>query len=567
MINFKLPKWLKATEASALRIGIEGLSQLASEMELGGQYFVSVDTEQARQALICSTARSAMSGGSRCVIVSPDPQKLSEMLHFSDRAAGQQHNKSSLLLLSQLPNIAVHLQSHGCERFLQELEELGVCSGALLILEAADDFFIWQDAKQVNVQAQRFREWLKAVQVAGLFLLTPQSSQQIHKDFARQLELSSGFAEFHKDLGCYRWLIKHWYSAHGALEDSDHEVHLSGSDCELKVVEFDLDSDASGDETLVYYTADSIDKDESVPEDWVLCQSYQDALAVGAPLDHSTVILDYRQQSSFPQLAQTVHHLRYIAGRHMRIVIRERGGQLRYSQELLLTRLGATQIVYMEFSFSRLLRAVEASSGLRFTGQIDEDFDHALAAAMPSEECGYLPAGRFCEVVKSTLQKTEAIEMHHVLVRLDILPQLAHVDVLLNCQPRRANDVVTADESHVYIFLFACREADIDSALSRIIIEPLEQMFTGESYWSGHRNILNVLDSLHERYKLTGMADFSLVLPATRHQVAAEPTSIPTSSITAKSRVLPDPANAHAEVSSVVHAPRSVVRHPLKLRS
>lgn len=527
-------------------------------------YRVTVDHVQGRQALLSSTVRAAKDSGLNCVIVSADPETLSNVL----LARGLRPNRQSLLLLQLLPDTQKNLQRTGCERLLLELEDAGVLPGSLLIVEAADDFFSWCNAAQLKDQLRHYRRWLKSWRVCGLFLSTP-TAGKLSNDIVRMRESFSGVAEFRRDLGGYRWLVQYWFSSLGALEASQYGVRLSDGGATLAVVDEEPDGGSDDVASLVYYTAGSLAEDEAVADNWLCCQDYEDVVAVGTRLARATVVLDYRQLSSFPLLAQAVHRLRYLAGRQVRIIIRERGGQLRYSQELLLNRLGANQIVYLEFGISRLLRAVEAMAGQRFTGFIEADFDQALAAAMPSEECGYLPAGRFCEVVKSSLQKTEAIDMHHALVRLDILPAVAHVDVLLNCQPRRANDVVTADGSHLYVFLYACREADVESALGRIIIEPLEQLFSGQSYWSDRRGMLDVLDELHERYKLTGMADFSLLLPANnRARVAAD---------THNNADLPPPAKrplpnttivlAAEAGEGVVAAPRTVVRHPLRLRS
>lgn len=561
MVTLKWANWLRGSQPSAMRIGIDGLSALASCLEIGSQYAVFADNSQARMALLRSTVLSAIAGGRSCVIVSNDPEKLHATLQLPVLP-----NNVSLQLLKRLPDTQANLQQFGVDRFLSELEDVGMRAASLLIVDGADDFFTSQDVEQLEAQILRYRQWLADWQLAGLFLLEAKTDQALYTLFAQQLDWFSGVAEFRKDLGGYRWSHRHWYSDYGVLEATDYEVQNSADGRDLLVIQALSDNTENPGQQRVYFTTEAVDDDESVPDDWLRCLSYLDVVALASELAQATVVLHYRQQTAFPLLAQTVHQLRFLAGRQMRIVIREQGNQLRYSQELLLTRLGANQIVYAEFGISRLLRAVESSMGHRFTGYIEDDFERALTAAMPSEECGYLPPARFCEVVAATLHKTEAIEMHHVLVSLDLLPEKAHLDVLLNCQPRRANDVVTADESHVYIFLFACREPDIDAALRRIIIEPIEQLFDGHSYWSGRGNILDALERLQAKSNLTGLADYSSVLPIAKRHIATAASSNAQPAVLVTHRFPAGGDHGSDDGHCRLPAARTVVKHVVKLR-
>lgn len=513
MMRFMWSNWLRHDHVPPLQIGIEGLSAMTGSLEIAAHYVVTSEKDHVRSALVCNTLAALIASGRDGYLICRDPELWQNRLQQAGLLVDAANARARLHLLRWLPDTGLQLQHYGFRRFLTELEDLYPPADSLLILADADDWLQIADQQQLLGNIRHFARWLADWRLTCLSLLTSQSLKSPASPLLGQLNSFSGVAEFHQDLGCYHWLIKHWRSRGGTVVDADYEVHRR-DDNSLLAMQPVVDDNLQGSAHQVYFTTASIDEDESLPSSWVACSQYQDVLTHIDDLGLATVVLHYRQPAAFQQLAQTVHLLRFRAGRQMRIVIRERGGQLRYSQELLLTRLGANQIVYMEFGVSRLLRSVESSLNQRFTGHIEEDFERALAAAMPSEECGYLPPARFCELVKATLHKTDTIEMHHVLVKLDLLPDRAHLDVLLNCQPRRANDVVTADEAHVYIFLFACREPDVDSALSRIIIEPLERMFSGQSYWSGRLNILDELEVLREKSLRNRLADFSLVLPA-----------------------------------------------------
>lgn len=510
-MRLHLPNWFKHTELTTLHIGVEGLPVSVSCLEPGRQYAVTVDHPRAKIGLICRTAISVLEQAQSCYILSANPERILEQLRADLHLQTDSSEVPGLQLMKWLPQTARHLQTSGWQAFLYELEQLDLPCGSLLILEDGDELFHHGDETQLLEQMQSFQRWFANWQVAGLFVLQRETGNGFQSPF---WQCFSGIVEFAKDLGCYHWMIQHWRSIQGWTLDVDYELHAHSDDSRLTAIKTGSAKTLNDVDDTVYFTIAAIDaEEEGVPDNWVACQDYQQMIERLPELGSATVVLDFHQQSAFAELAQTVHQLRIQGGRQIRIIIRECSGQLRYSQELVLNRLGANQVVYREYGLSRLLRIVESSRGQRFTGQIEDDFKLALVASIPAEECGYLPPAKFCNLVKATLQKTDAIEMHHMLVRLDLLPDKAHLDVLLSCQPRRANDVVTADQAHVYIFIYACRESDLEAALARIVLEPLPQLFSGQSHWSGHRNILDVIGELQEKSRLVNLADFSLLLP------------------------------------------------------
>ncbi|MBM4201658.1 MAG: hypothetical protein FJ189_10285, partial [Gammaproteobacteria bacterium] len=240
-------------------------------------------------------------------------------------------------------------------------------------------------------------------------------------------------------------------------------------------------------------------------------------------------------------LCRVIHAVRYQCGRGVKIVVRETTASLRYPEELQVMRAGANAVVYRNQRLARLLGALETLRGHCFAGTIDPDLDRVMTALAPEQQHGYVPPRVFSGLVAATLAKAGEADLEHVLVRLRIRPDKAHVDALTAWQLKRANDLVTADEKDVYLFLFGCRESDVDATLHRLLSVPLATLFSEQVRWQRHEAIRSEIRSLTERAERQPFVDFSLLLPqcspaatgyreSTRHSSKHRAMTLPTAS-------------------------------------
>ena len=200
----------------------------------------------------------------------------------------------------------------------------------------------------------------------------------------------------------------------------------------------------------------------------------------------------------------------------------------------------------------QLLQDINAQSHSR---KVHPDYEQALDSFMPARERGYQPPAHFCALVRSMLDRTQAIGLSHSLVRLNVLAQIPHLDALRACHTARDGDLFTADHESVYVFLFACREPDVGLALHRLFALPLAQLFSSEAIDCSDTGIRAMTGHLQEALR-KGLPDYSALLdhaPAAAAVAITAPTSAPPSS----SPTLPaDTGGAHVAVGpSVQHLP------------
>jgi hypothetical protein len=115
--------------------------------------------------------------------------------------------------------------------------------------------------------------------------------------------------------------------------------------------------------------------------------------------------------------------------------------------------------------------------------------------------------------VKAVLARGAVLDLPHVLAKITLLPEVAHVDALAKCAPRRAGDVATADPANLYVFLFACRLPDADIALGHIFTVPVEHLSDRVVYLA-EGSIEREIQALAEANRRTPIPDYSDLFPA-----------------------------------------------------
>jgi cellulose biosynthesis protein BcsE len=245
-----------------------------------------------------------------------------------------------------------------------------------------------------------------------------------------------------------------------------------------------------------------------VPPHWQVVADQAAVLAACADAQAATVMLDYAGGAQLDALCAAIHALRRQAGRALKIVVVERGEVLRHQYELLVLTLGANLVLGRDLPFSRMQSLLQSLQGQLHTRPVAADYRGALSAALSDAVLGYLPPAAFCERVRIVLERSAMLQLPHVLVKLTLLPQCAHVDALRHCVPRRAGDVFTADAAHLYVFLFACRLADADAALARIFDVPVEGIAQTLVHLA-EEHIGAELDALQAANRRSRIADYS----------------------------------------------------------
>ncbi len=426
---------------------------------------------------------------------------------------------------------------------LRALRQFSVRPGALYIVEGAERWFSWSDPVALAREGRALADWCARRRIALVLLLGAETPAAVADDEgdAAAFEATSddpfdhlanqpGRREFHavcegvarlqRTHGELVWNVDFWRAGDTLVTGEALALRFTDAG-RLQVAPADDDA-SHGTESLLARDEQRVIATHAVvrghenwlPSNWEIVADQDAVLKACLHAQAATVLLDYRGGAALEALCAAIHMLRRQCGRALKIAIVERGEVLRHQYEMLVLSLGANLVLGRDLPFSRIQSVLQSLQGQLHTRPVAADYRTALAAALSDSALGYLPVGAFCERVQAALARSAPLQLPHVLVKLTLAAGTAHAEALRHFAPRRAGDVLTADAAHLYVFLFACRPADVDMALVRItdvavdVIADRVACFPEQAIESE----LKALDAANRR---TPFADYSDLWPKT----------------------------------------------------
>ncbi|MDH6148345.1 cellulose biosynthesis protein BcsE [Paraburkholderia sp. WSM4179] len=412
---------------------------------------------------------------------------------------------------------------------LRALKRFGFRARSLYFIEGAERWFNWHDAAALAHAARMLANWCAARRITLVLLLgidgngdddslDPRGARDGAVDALHRNAFHAacaGVARMERTHGELLWHADFWRADRTLVTGEVRSLRFTDSGRLSVAPDTPADSVARGqrllardEQRVVVSRAVVCGQEAWLPPHWEVCADQAAVLSACAHAQAATVVLDYAGGAQLDALCATVHALRRQGGRALKIVVVERGEVLRHQYELLVLTLGANLVLGRDLPFSRMQSLLQSLQGQLHTRPVATDYRSALSAALSDDVRGYLPARAFCERVRLVLARSAVLQLPHVLVKLTLLPQCAHVDALKHCVPRRAGDVLTVDASHLYVFLFACRLADADAALARIIDVPVERLADTLVHLA-EQSIGAELDALEAANRRNRIADYS----------------------------------------------------------
>ncbi len=530
---------MSSTHSSTARefsLGVDGLPPAVNLMIEGRIYGLRCrDSGAVRQLAAGTLAAALQAGRPATVIVSSDPSPLLQALAACRVDANAAIAAEKLLVLVQTGSYAEKLARFGAEHFVQELDYYGLAQGGLTLVLDADGLFSLDNLQLATSQAEIYSRWFDSTRSSALLLFS-RAAKEHHSATRRAVEDQfAGIAELARDGTRLNLRVERWRSPMGSLGGREYGLRADSA-----VLSADGAQVASSgqqlllapDQNRIVAIADALPENVQAPAGWEFAADLEALLLAARGAVAATLLLDHGQQSDLRTLARAVFELRRDHGRSLKIVVRETSARMRYSHEMLLLHLGANAVIDSGLSLSRCLALLESLRTQTFIGAVAEDFDAALAGAMPPPQTGYLRPEEFCSAVEDAIKQAGTIGVRCALVRLLLLPELAHLEVLRQHTVTRPGDMFSTDDRSVYVFLYACREMDVDRALENHFHVPLGGLFESQVCTLQPDAIATMVAELRQRLENLAVADFSAMFkselavpvryePAARREPAA----------------------------------------------
>lgn len=508
-------------------LGIKGLPSVATALHSGAVYLLALSDQQLAPALLFANIPTANSSPIVCV-TRRFPTDMQATPHFNQRI-----HDHSLLLLSPAHNSKTMGKLLPC---LEELDQQHRCQhpnhSMILLLDHAEHYLPLANQTETLHALQACKRWARRHGHTLVLLL----DQQRTKSSASQSALSklgadcAGLATAHSlGAGQYSWQIEHWLGAASALAAEVFTLEMDAGDTLYQPQDAQAASSAeppATDSFSILATRASMSDNPAPTPHWQLFDDLTQLAEAAQSAVAATLLLDSNGNKT---LNNAVHQLRQHCGKRLKIVVREMGGRhLRQNEEQLLLRLGANIVLPAELRFSSVISVVNALQPAIFHGKSSVEQQQLDAASQPESDCGYLPAQRFVEVVSQSVQRSRAVDIGNTLIRLRPAAGTSPQELLQLAQFQRTGDLCSADRDYAYLFLFACRAQDVDTALSHLFRMPIGEVAQSETRSHDAASILLALTTLAEQPGFSRLPDLTLALSSTEDEEPQQMQPAPT---------------------------------------
>jgi|GEM_PF-882303 len=504
-------------------LAIEGLPPALAALGAGQVYVVYASASPARDALFWQTAAAALKGPAT-VLSTRDGASIAATLrdHGIDiDRPGSTHHWANVCSLVPLPD------RDGAQVLIEALDALAnqcAAPASQFYIEGAEAFFAWHDPATLARQGAQLANWCAQHRHGVLLFAEPPGlgDDQTHPELAAFQARFAGAAQLLQTQGQFHWEVAFWRAGEAVLGSQSLPLRFAAIDHRLMITTqsgtFESSIGEVGllapDEGRVIVSRDAVLNERVLPPSWQVVDDNEAALAAARTAVAASVILEFGASRELESLAEQVHTLRLQCGNALKIIVREEAVAMRY--ESLMLNLGANRVVPRHTTLSQVEAIVESLRGQVYSRPVPADYRQALAGVMHGEETGYVGAARFVELVGAAVERSRVIQLPSVLIRLALMPEVAHVDALKACLLRRAGDIMTAAGDSLYVFFFACRLGDADAVLQRVFKRPLAELFQGEQRCGDPKSIAALLETLTDEIEAQTPPDYSgwLVLNA-----------------------------------------------------
>ena len=468
------------SEAGAFQLGIPGLPALLNNMVSGGLYAIQVSSPPARSALVTLSLGSAVRDEQPAVLVSNgSPGRLLARGRLADALRDEK-----LAIFTLKESTAKNIFRHGPSRFVQELDLFDFPDEGFYVFDGADDLFTLQDPFIAAEQIRAYREYIREKQSCALLVFTLLgANSQFAGTYQALLDHVDGAVRLESGKEQLEWIVDFWASNAGVVASRAHPARIEANGV-LAISEITTAKTpgASPDSTSLRALVNAKDEKDVYFMDstlvgiaktagegkWTFCDNLVTLMHNSRDAVAASAVLVFDRNTDLRSLAQAVHTLRTGRGKNLKIIIRELDASLRYQNELLLLRLGASLVIHRDVPVARLQLAIQSLAGQVFSREVDVNFDNALASVSTTHGVGYLPPPQFVQQVGDIIERAKALSIPYALIRARPPAGRTMEQAAGKFKLTRNGDMVTATNEEIIMFLSACPQASLLPTLKRV---------------------------------------------------------------------------------------------------
>jgi hypothetical protein len=345
--------------------------------------------------------------------------------------------QNEVRLLQTQGDIAKKMFRFGGSRLVRELRYFGVPENSLLIFDQADDLFSLHDLSLAMSQIDAVKTWATAANVAVLLMfsgITVSSTYQ--STLSGMLDQLAGMARIDTEGEVLSFSLEFWKSVGGAVTHQRFELetlptgvyrvarhqaktpslpigaasHPYGAASSAQTAHsgptaIPYTVEPAGHQRTFFYESPRLERlKRSVEGEWHRVEGLAGLLRASRSVPIPYIMLRYGADTDLRSLAEMVNVLRSSRDARAKIIVIEDDASLRYRNEVLLLRLGASLVIQRDTPDIRVPLLMESLVGQVFRGDQAIDFDAALGSVLDVPHKGYLAPALFVSEVAAGLE-------------------------------------------------------------------------------------------------------------------------------------------------------------------
>lgn len=528
--------------APVARIGVPGLPHLTDKMIAGGLYVLVAETPPARFPILAASIQTALRALTPCTVIVPtDPSIfIQRIASLGSTITPELMRAKQIAFFSMQDEFSKKIFQFGVDGFAQELERFEVRENSYLVFDQADDLLSLHDVSLASDQINTLYTWSQVRKVTILLVFSRCNEAHIGTLNAL-MDSMAGLARLGSDRNGLALTFDYWQSDDGTVAARSFQLTSNASGQYNATANTQADRQQTqevsnrdiltepGTRNYFFMDPDLGSLARQMAGDWRRVDTLVGMMHATRNNRTATCILSYERHTNLRQLAETVHTLRVSLGRHAKIVVQEKDASLRYQNEALLLRLGVNLVINRGVPASRLPLLLDSLSSQIFAGDVDINFEVALASVLPERPRGYLTPKVFAREASTMLGQGETLNIPSAMIIGKPIADLSIGDIVAASGISRPGDLITGDAELCYLFLYACPEAVMLSTLDRILGRPADSIFTDLRFLVQRDPISAELQTLSLRAEKGAIPDYSDRVAASRSpepSVASLPDSV-----------------------------------------
>jgi cellulose biosynthesis protein BcsE len=488
---------------AAVRLFISDLPETTDTMIPGGVYAMIAETPPARfPALAVSMSGAAQSGVTVTLLVATAPKIFIERLSqvgfpYADEAL----DTGRFQVFQFQDDFSKKMFRFGTDAFLSELDHFRLPAHSYLVVDQADDLLSLHDINLGLSQAEVLGVWARKLKVTVLLVFTRLASvPSAMATLTGLMDHLSGIVRLGGFQDGLDLTFEYWQSPSGTIAAKAYGLSILDTGLyRVKPVETPLLTapavsgvpysaapsipkpeldETSADIRYLYINPCIAELGERMPGHWLACDSIVSVIRAAFGARAPTVLLVFERDTVLSNLAEAVHTLRLSLGKRARIVVIEREASLRYSNEILLLRLGTSLVVNRSVETNRMPLMLESLHGQVFNRDVEMNFEAALSSVMASPNRGYLVPSLFTHEVTAVLNRAEMLNLPCAMVVATPSKGKADAELLAKIRLSRTGDLSSTDGVHCFLFFHGVPESSLPRALQTVVGSAPETLFS-----------------------------------------------------------------------------------------